>query len=276
MTIITSIQKTPITRLELDLAHFVDTAKLHQTKVGLLADLIIDGHHFAPNSEGYWSLNDIHATLGLEDNKQPWRWRTKIAFKFRCLQILDAPENNDSRLQILDARPDGITHLINDAAGNLGEQTLASEAATIAYAMWVSDEFYMLVIHGFALLRSIAISSAQTRKGGNDAFQAKLAGHGITVSEMARSLDIKLPNHLLAFCIARYTRMESCDPDVRKVKDNWKGFFRHERASNYGARQQFRVLTKGYEHFRDNKPKMLGLFAEYRLMKGQLKGQSKR
>jgi hypothetical protein len=169
-----------------------------------------------------------------------------------------------------------MAHLITSNLGQLGEQTLATETATIAYAMWVSVEFYMLVIQGFALLRSIAIRSAQTRKGGNEAFQARLAGHGITVSEMARSLGIKNPTHLLAFCIDRYTSMESCDPDVRKVRDNWKGFFRHEQASSYGARQQFRVLTKGYELFQKHQAELVKLFAAYRLAKGLGKKKTQR
>ena len=79
--------------------------------------VIVDGYHWACNQDRMWNLNELHKTLELPSGKEPGQWRSSL--KDRLVK--------DANLHVLAGRNGG---------------TLATEEAAIAYAMWVSEEFY--------------------------------------------------------------------------------------------------------------------------------------
>lgn len=101
-----------------------------------LLPIVIAGHSFMPNAEGLWSLNEIHQTLSLDPAKEPSEWRNEI----------QAELSNSGNLRSKVGRYGG---------------TLASEPGSIAYAMWVSTDFYLMVVHAFVVMRNDAVMSAR-------------------------------------------------------------------------------------------------------------------
>ncbi|MBA0170576.1 hypothetical protein H4F35_13740 [Pectobacterium versatile] len=92
----------------------------------------IDGHSFIADNSLMWNLNEIHKVLSLPENKRPSQWNNAIRAELdRC----------------------GNFHTVNGDGGG----TLATEAGTIAYAMWVSTEFFMTVINAFIFMRNDAV-----------------------------------------------------------------------------------------------------------------------
>lgn len=90
-------------------------------------------HEFKPDPKGMYNLNDMHKRLRLSDRKEPSQWRTSIS------RGLQSSEN----LQKVDK-----------------VASFATEKAAIAYAMWVSYEFYMVVVDVFIAVRNNALASA--------------------------------------------------------------------------------------------------------------------
>ena len=101
-----------------------------------LLPIVIEGQTFKPNEDGMWSLTAIHKALGLPDNKRPGQWSNAVQAELhRC----------------------GNFNIVHGDNGG----TMATEAATIAYAMWVSTDFYLMVIHAFVAMRNDSILSAR-------------------------------------------------------------------------------------------------------------------
>ncbi|WP_440811114.1 KilA-N domain-containing protein [Pseudomonas syringae] len=92
-------------------------------------------HTFEANDDGMYNLTDIWRTLELPKSKLPSQW------------------DNESKRYL---SQNGNFHSANSQDKN----TLATEQGTIAYAMWVSTEFYMLVVNTFIALRNDSIASA--------------------------------------------------------------------------------------------------------------------
>ncbi|MFJ5333740.1 KilA-N domain-containing protein [Pectobacterium sp. CHL-2024] len=97
-----------------------------------LLPIIINGHSFTCDENQMWNLNDIYRTLDLSDSKRPSEW------------------NNQVRTQL---DRSGNFRTVNGDGGG----TWATEKGTIAYAMWVSTDFYSLVIDAFVFMRNDAI-----------------------------------------------------------------------------------------------------------------------
>lgn len=138
-----------------------------------LLPIVIEGQTFVANTDGMWNLNETHRELGLPDTKAPSQWRNAVADELRA----------SANLQIID---------------KVG--TLATEAGTIAYAMWVSTDFYLMVVHAFVAMRNSAIRDAKTK----DALLAanmpkattldlKARGAGLTWTEACRVAGIQHP-----------------------------------------------------------------------------------
>ena len=92
--------------------------------------IVIDGKEFHAGADRMWSLNEIHRELGLPDNKEPSEWRTAIQ-----RELLETANLRSERL--------GKTWT-----------TKATEEGAIAYAMWVSTEFYLKVVRAYVLMRN--------------------------------------------------------------------------------------------------------------------------
>lgn len=92
--------------------------------------IIIENHSFVCNDQRMWNLNEIHRVLNLPDTKAPSQWRDAIAREMTSSANLHSSNGNGS---------------------------LATEAGTIAYAMWVSTSFYLMVIEAFIFMRNDAV-----------------------------------------------------------------------------------------------------------------------
>ena len=143
-----------------------------------LLPIVIEGQTFVANTNGMWNLNETHRELRLPDTKAPSQWRNAVADELRA----------SANLQIID---------------KVG--TLATEAGTIAYAMWVSTDFYLMVVHAFVAMRNSAIRDAKTK----DALLAanmpkastldmKALGAGLTWTEACRVAGVQQPRLALA------------------------------------------------------------------------------
>ncbi|WP_339505155.1 KilA-N domain-containing protein [Pseudomonas sp. RL_105y_Pfl2_101] len=99
-----------------------------------LRDAKGNSHTFIPDTQGMFNLTEMHCRLGLANSKRPAQWRTSIS------RDLAACANLHSLV---------------------GSETLGTEVATIAYAMWVSNDFYKMVVSVFIAVRSDALLSAQ-------------------------------------------------------------------------------------------------------------------
>lgn len=91
-------------------------------------DIKIMGEIFESDDNGFLNLNDIHKGLGLPEARIPSKWRNEFSREFKRL-----------------------TKLVSVNGNNGG--TWADEQATIAYASWVSVEFFLSVTQAFVELR---------------------------------------------------------------------------------------------------------------------------
>lgn len=94
--------------------------------------IVIEGHSFICHDQRMWNLNEIHRVLGLPASKMPSEWNNKIRTQ------LDRSGN---------------FRTVNGDGGG----TWATEAGAVAYAMWVSTDFYLMVINAFIFMRNDAI-----------------------------------------------------------------------------------------------------------------------
>ena len=145
-----------------------------------LLPIVIEGQTFKPNEDGMWSLTAIHKALGLPDNKRPGQWSNAVQAELhRC----------------------GNFNIVHGDNGG----TMSTEAATIAYAMWVSTDFYLMVIRAFIAMRNSAIRDAKTK----DALLAanmpkattldlKARGAGLAWTEACRVAGVQQPRLALA------------------------------------------------------------------------------
>jgi len=152
---------------------------INEQKTELLP-IVIEGQTFKPNAEGLWSLNEIHRGLDLPDSKGPSEWRNAVATELRTSGNLRSFE---------------------------GSGTWATEAGAIAYAMWVSTDFYLMVVNAFVTMRNDAILSArmsslalaETDKLLADnmpkanALMLRAKGHGISWSDACRAAQVDRP-----------------------------------------------------------------------------------
>ncbi|GKW05530.1 hypothetical protein [Pectobacterium carotovorum] len=104
----------------------------HAANLDVPLPIIIDGHSFIADSNRMWNLNEIHRVLNLAENKRPSEWNNAIRTK------LDRSGN---------------FRTVNGDGGG----TSATEKGTIAYAMWVSTEFYEMVMDAFIFMRNDAV-----------------------------------------------------------------------------------------------------------------------
>ena len=140
-----------------------------------LLHIVIDGHSFSPNADGLWSLNEIHQTLKLDPAKEPSEWRNAI----------QAELSNSGNLR--------------NKVGRYGG-TFADELGAIAYAMWVSTPFYLMVAGAFVAARNGAlreVAAKDTMLAANmpkaSVMTRKAATHGITWTDACRVAGIQHP-----------------------------------------------------------------------------------
>lgn len=204
-----------------------------------LLPILIEGHTFKPNAEGLWSLNEIHQTLSLDPAKEPSEWRNEI----------QAELSNSGNLR--------------SKAGRYGG-TLATEPGAIAYAMWVSTDFYLMVVHAFVTMRNdsilsarmalLAAAEADTKLAKAipkvDLVDRRLAGNGVPWNEACRMAGVTKPQLAKQYLVHIQRFVSKDHPTEYKtiLKPSPTGFaggFFKSCSVSYGNDDGFRVTAKG-------------------------------
>ncbi len=234
--------------------------------------VIVDGYHWTCNQDRMWNLNELHRTLGLPPAKEPGQWRSSLKDKLV----------KDANLHVLAGRSGG---------------TLATEEAAIAYAMWVSDDFYLKVIRAFIALRNDKVSEAKALAQDSKELKGlkpiarnwleKLDNpkQGHTLTECLKNLDFRLGTKLVSAKalnavlksgrIANPFYSRKLDGRGQPVFDissgGWmtsfnpkgleNGYYRLQ-DNHYNGQEGLKVLTKGYEWLKSNKVELVRLCAK--------------
>jgi hypothetical protein len=219
------------------------------------------GKTFTANQDRMWNLNEAHRELGLPDTKAPSQWRNAVADELRA----------SANLQIID---------------KVG--TLATEAGTIAYAMWVSTDFYLMVVHAFVAMRNNAVGELRSAKTLLDAnmpkastLDMKARGAGLTWTEACRVAGIQQPRLALEALVSVKVFVYPVDnfgtregsPRPPKAGFDSGAFVRA--SSDFGNREGWRVKTAGLDWLRSKAEKINLTVAETKAAKARAKSKDK-
>ena len=228
-----------------------------------LLPIIIEGHTFKPNAEGLWSLNEIHQTLALDPAKEPSEWRNEIQTEL----------SNSGNLR--------------SKAGRYGG-TLATEPGAIAYAMWVSTSFYLMVVDAFVAMRNSALSELRHKDALLDAnmpkastLDMKARGAGLTWTEACRVAGIQQPrlalDALVSMCAFVYP-VDNFGTREGSPRPHKKGFEVGafvKVSSDFGNREGWRVKPRGLDWLRGKTEEINLKVAEEKALKDKAKRAAK-
>ncbi|MEN5236889.1 hypothetical protein ABE459_05210 [Pseudomonas sp. TWI923] len=201
-----------------------------------LLPIVIEGHTFKPSAEGLWSLNEIHQTLNLPESKRPGQWDNEVSNRLLSC---------------------GNFHKV-DKVGSF-----ADELGAIAYAMWVSTEFYLMVAGAFVAMRNSAIRDAKAKDAAlaanmpkASALDMKARGAGLTWTEACRVAGIQQPRLALDALVAMNAFAYPVDdfgsregsPRPRKRGFEVGAFVKV--SSDFGNREGWRVKPRGLDWLR--------------------------
>ncbi|WP_307944969.1 KilA-N domain-containing protein [Pseudomonas mosselii] len=226
----------------------------------VLLPIVIEGQTFKPNTDGLWSLNEIHQTLALDPAKIASKW------------------NNEIRAALDQSRNFVIER------GGATPGTWATEAGTIAYAMWVSPSFYLMVIDAFVAMRNSAIRELRHKDALLDAnmpkattLDLKARGAGLTWTEACRVAGIQHPALALKYLHAckRFVRavdnFGTPDGPVRPPKKAFDLGHFVVVSSDFGNREGWRVKPGGLDWLNRNTGTINAGVAEAKAKKTQAK-----
>lgn len=206
--------------------------------------IVIENHSFVCNEQRMWNLNEIHRVLSLPDSKKPSQWRSSLR----------------SRLE-----QDANLHF--EHGGN-ERGAWATESATVAYAMWVSDDFYLMVINAFIFMRNdavlrerVAVLQADEANAAlsiaapkADIFDGRLArGGAVPWSWVCKTLGLapfKLRNGLKRsgkFILPAFSDQKNPYPPKAAFND---GYFVWKIDAN--GEKQWQVTARGYAWMQEN------------------------
>lgn len=200
-----------------------------------LLPIVIEGQTFKPNEDGMWNLNEIAKTLNV---REPGQWRNAV----------QAALIKDANLH--------VSH---------GNGTLATEEGAIAYAMWVSTDFYLMVIRAFIAMRNSAVRELRHKDALLDAnmpkattLDMKARGAGLTWTEACRVAGIQQPRLALEF-LAKGTMFVHVFDDfgsrTGQIRPKQQGFSSGAFvaiSSDFGNREGWRVKPRGLDWLRAN------------------------
>lgn len=219
------------------------------------------GQTFSANEDRMWNLNEIQKGLGLPDSKAPSEWRNAVSVELRT----------SGNLRSLD-----------------GSGTFADELGTIAYAMWVSTEFYLMVAGAFVAMRNNAVGAlrvAETRLDENmpkaSVFDLRARGAGLTWSDACKGAGIQQPRLALDALVTMRAFVYPVDNfgtregSPRPHKSGFeKGAF-VKVSSDFGNREGWRVKTRGLDWLRSKAEEINLKVAEEKARKDKAKRASK-
>lgn len=227
--------------------------------------VIVDGYVWECNQDRMWNLNELHKAKDLPASKVPSKWDNEIQ---RHLA-------NSRNFVSLEGRNGG---------------TWATEQGAIAYAMWVSPDFYMTVINAFIALRNDNVVKAhnlakqnQKLKPISDIEMDKLRSHGWAITDGIKKAGIPhavLVNRMLKsgqfhnpFYVKRPPR------DLSEVsKGAWSanekgrinGYWKRPEGDGRFNNDGVKVIEKGFEWFKENHSEINRQVA---IMRGKAKKQ---
>lgn len=179
----------------------------------------IMGRVFESDDSGMLNLNDIRRGLDLPSKNEPSQWRGKVRDKLFETGNLQAIE---------------ISNLHNP---NLKSRFIAGdEKGTIAYAMWVSVDFYLQVLDAFIALRrgnleEAVLLAGSTMSKEDEYLLVKFAAmKGLCFTKSCWYANIKHPNKLMTYL---------------KKNPNWKYFAENKYGRLYATSDG---IEKGYTY----------------------------
>ncbi len=210
--------------------------------------VIVNGYKWECNQSGEWDLNIIHKALNLPDNKKPSQWRSSIK----------------ERLE-----RDANLHIVHGDGGG----TWAKEPAAIAYAMWVSDDFYMDVINAFIHLRNNNVIKARNLAKRNQEIEpissaefSKLDSFGWSLTDAMKKAQVANPK--LAMKVLKLGKIHNPFYIIHPPKDlsgyfcvpNSKGkasgYWRSPEGDGRFNRDGVKVLRMGFKWLVDNRTEL--------------------
>ncbi|PRA59122.1 MULTISPECIES: hypothetical protein [Pseudomonas] len=196
------------------------------------------GQTFSANDERMWHLNEIHKGLNLPDRKSPSEWRNAVSVELRT----------SGNLRSLD-----------------GSGTFADELGTIAYAMWVSTDFYLMVAGAFVAMRNNAVGELRSAKTLLDAnmpkastLDMKARGAGLTWTEACRVAGIQQSRLALEALVTLGNFVYPVDNfgaregSPRPHKQGFEVGAFVKVSSDFGNREGWRVKPRGLDWLRKN------------------------
>lgn len=189
-------------------------------------NVTIDGVNFVSDEGGRLNLNIIHKEFGLPTSKIPSRWRNELSR--RLLQ-----RSNLASVETVGCGGGRVNYWSGD------------EKATIAYAMWVSVDFYETVMDAFISLRNgqllEAAKLADSTQTESKAFSAWLGMEDSTVQQTLKMLYIKRPNHFQKMIKRKHFKESLIDRGIIKER-------------NYGSHGvALRMTSAGKQFLLDNR-----------------------
>src|SRR5690606_33752166 len=181
---------------------------------------------------------EIYRGLDLPESRGPSGWRNAVAVELRTSANLQSFE---------------------------GSGTWATEAGALAYAMWVSTDFYLMVVNAFVTMRndailsarmsSLALTEADKLLADNipkaTALMLKAKGHGISWTDACRAAKIKNAGLAKEFflSIGRFTKSKPGSVETLKTPRPIKrafdlGYFKRDEGI-FGNADGWRVTDKG-------------------------------
>ncbi len=144
-------------------------------------DIIIDGVNFVSDEDGMLDLNEIWRGCDLATAKRPSQWKSSIQRLLKSCGKINTVT---------------LPRAVEETRAK--STTVGTEEATIAYAMFVSDKFYISVINAFVELRrgnlleaaKIADSTQLEKK----AFAAWMEMDDTAIQHALRMIGIIRPN----------------------------------------------------------------------------------
>lgn len=166
------------------------------------------GKEFYSDKDGFLDLNDIWRGCNLPNNRRPSQWRSKVKDELKRCANLHIKENQSLTIK--------------------EDTTVGDERATVAYAMWVSFEFYCSVLDAFIALRNGNLEEAVMLAAG-------------TMSKEDEHLLIKFAA-MKGLCFTKscwYANIEHPNKFLNYLRNNpnWKYFSENSHGRLYATKQ---------------------------------------
>lgn len=202
----------------------------------------LEGKVFKSNESGFLDLNDIRKGLGLPDSKIPSKWDSAVS---RCFY--------SNRNLVLNE----IKHL----GAGVSKAIYGDERATIGYAMWVSPEFYLIVLDAFIALRNgeveKALSLASNTLSEVDANYLKRQSRikGLTWDESCAQSGIKHSQKCREMLLAhpKFKLFDKCNNKYFVTDEGESSEYFYNRGNAFSKNTTLRVSIEGRKWLRENR-----------------------